>query len=137
MKIFVPAKITNYTVICRLAHGHKPAVMQHTYAHTAFKHSLIALLAVHAWLFNIFLSNLCCTQTKPCPLVLKIPQALPYVCVHAHIRVCASITRNDNDRYDLQMKDSCTKVSCTKRWCFQGASSDLLGKDSHLTVFCA
>ena len=50
-------------IMCRLAHGHKSAVMQHTYAHTAFKHTLIALLAVHAWLLTLFC--LTCAALKP------------------------------------------------------------------------
>ena len=41
-------------IMCRLAHGHKSAVIQHTYAHTAFKHSLIALLAEDAQILTFF-----------------------------------------------------------------------------------
>ena len=38
---------------------------------------------------------------------------------------------HDYNRYNLWMQDS-----CTKRRCFQGASTDLLDKTSHLNTFC-
>ena len=39
--------------------------------------------------------------------------------------------------YDLQTKDICTKESYAKRRYFQGVSTDLVDKASHLTAFCA
>ena len=59
---------------------------------------------------------------------------------NARIRVainCAYSCMKDSCTKDSCTKDSCTKDSCTKRRCFQGVSTNLLDKASHLTAFCA
>ena len=85
---------------------------------------------------NIFLSNLCLTQFRPCSLVLPLSPTLLYGHAHANAHICALIPCDDNDHCDFKMKDTCTKDSCIKRQCFWGASTDLLDKASHLIVFC-
>ena len=49
--------------------------------------------------------------------------------LYVHLHICASITCDNYDRYDLWTKDSCMKNSCTKRRCLRGASTDLLVLD--------
>ena len=85
--------------------------------------------------FTIPLSNVCLTQTKPCSLVLLVPPALPYTHVHACVYVCVCI--NNTWQLRFRTKGSCTKDTYTKRRCLWRASTDLLDKVSHLTVFCA
>ena len=48
---------------------------------------------------------------------------------------CTEYTHKGRHKLCIQLH--CTKDSCTKRWCFQGVSIDLLDKASHLTAFCA
>ena len=40
----------------------------------------------------------------------------------------STATYDSYNSYDLQMKDSCTKDNCMKRWGFQGDSTDHLDK---------
>ena len=48
-----------------------------------------------------------------------------------------SHAQNARIRVAINCAYSCMKDSCTKRRCFQGVSTNLLDKASHLTAFCA